>query len=354
MRDGRAAQRLLVLADGVSHDPHDGKTAHGLARYAGQSIVALVDAARPGDTLHDVPIVGSLAEGLALAPTTAVVGIAPDGGVLPPGWEETIAECLRAGLDVESGLHEFLADRPALAELAERHGGELRDLRRPPAGLTIPTGAGLGLDAEIVLTVGSDCSIGKMTVSLELDRLARARGVASCFVPTGQTGIAIGGWGISVDAVVSDFLAGAAERLVLEGHARGGRLLMVEGQGSLIHPAYAGVTLGLLHGAAPHQLILCHRPGQREILGHRGHPLRPLPELVELYERSALTIRPARVSGVALNTVGLSDAAARAAVEQAEAETGLPADDPVRFGPERLLDAVLAARGSAPTPPAAP
>ena len=142
-----------------------------------------------------------------------------------------------------------------------------------------------------VLTVGSDCAIGKMTVSLELDRAARARGLASRFVPTGQTGIAIAGWGIAVDAVVSDFLAGATEQLVVEGHERGGELLMVEGQGSLIHPAYSGVTLGLLHGAAPHALVLCHMAGEREIEGYPGHPILPLPELVELHERMSLPAR---------------------------------------------------------------
>jgi uncharacterized NAD-dependent epimerase/dehydratase family protein len=182
-----------------------------------------------------------------------------------------------------------------------------------------------------------------MTVSLELDRAARARGLASRFVPTGQTGIAIAGWGIAVDAVVSDFLAGAAERLVVEGHERGGELLMVEGQGSLVHPAYSGVTLGLVHGAAPHAFVLCHLAGQTEVEGYPGHPIPPLPELVELHERIALPARKARVAAIALNTRLLGEDEAQAAVKAAEAETGLTADDPVRFGPQRVLDAVLAA-----------
>jgi uncharacterized NAD-dependent epimerase/dehydratase family protein len=181
-----------------------------------------------------------------------------------------------------------------------------------------------------------------MTVSLELDRAARARGIASRFVPTGQTGIAIAGWGIGVDAVVADFIAGAAEQLVVEGRARGGDLLFVEGQGSLSHPAYSGVTLGLMHGSAPHGYVLCHQAGATEVEGFPGHPLLPLPELVELHERISLPARPARVAGVALNTRDLSDDAARAAIARAEVETGLVADDPVRFGADRLLDAVLA------------
>jgi uncharacterized NAD-dependent epimerase/dehydratase family protein len=195
-----------------------------------------------------------------------------------------------------------------------------------------------------VLTVGSDCAIGKMTVALELDRETRSRGVRSVFVPTGQTGIAIAGWGISVDAVVADFIAGAAERLVVEGAARGGELLWVEGQGSLVNPIYSGVTLGLYHGSVPHLLVLCHEPGRDEIEGAGGgpHPIPPLRELVELHERVALPARPARVAAIALNTRRLDDAGARAAIAAAEAETGLPADDPVRFGAARLVDAVLA------------
>ena len=194
-----------------------------------------------------------------------------------------------------------------------------------------------------MLTVGSDCAIGKKTVAVELDLEARRRGLRSVFVPTGQTGIAIAGWGIAVDAVVSDFLAGAAERLVVEGAARGGDLLFVEGQGSLVHPLYSGVTLGLVHGAAPHAFVLCHRAGTTEIEGCPGHPIPPLAELVELHERIALPRRPARVVCIALNTGDIErDEDAREAIAAVSAETGLPADDPVRFGSGFLLDAVLA------------
>jgi D-glutamate N-acetyltransferase len=205
----------------------------------------------------------------------------------------------------------------------------------------VPTGANLEHAAKVVLTVGSDCAIGKMTVALELDAEARRRGVASEFVPTGQTGIAIAGWGIAVDAVVADFLAGATERLVVEGVERGGEVLWVEGQGSLLHPAYSGVTLGLLHGSAPHAFVLCHKAGQDAIDGDDRFPIPPLRELVELHERLALLARPARVHAIALNTRGLDEAAARTAVAAAEDETGLPSDDPVRFGPAKLTAAVL-------------
>jgi uncharacterized NAD-dependent epimerase/dehydratase family protein len=339
-------KRYLILAEGRSGDPHYGKTARGVIRYGPDATVAILDSTRAGETQDGIPIVASVNEALCFNPTTALVGVATQGGRFPPAWRELLKACIAKGLDVENGLHEFLTEDAELTALAERYRVELRDLRRPPADLDVPTGANLELPSKIVLTVGSDCAIGKKTVAVELDLEARRRGIASIFVPTGQTGIAIAGWGIAIDAVVSDFLAGAAERLVVEGHRRGGELLFVEGQGSLCHPAYSGVTLGLIHGSAPHAFVLCHRVGSKQVEGYPDHPLPSLPELVELHERVALALRPARVACLALNTAGLDDAQARAAVEQTAEETGLPADDPVRFGAARLLDAVLAAVGA--------
>lgn len=335
------SERLLILAEGFSGDPHHGKTMHGVLRYRRDEVVAIVDSARAGESEAGVPIVRDLDAGLAFGPTTALVGVATAGGRFPPAWRELVKACVRQGLPVVNGLHELLGDDPEMRELAARSGVELRDLRRPPEGLNVPTGANLAVPARIVLTVGSDCAIGKMTVSLELDREARRRGLRSVFVPTGQTGMLIAGWGIAVDAVVSDFLAGAAERLVVEGHERGGELLFVEGQGALLHPAYSGVTLGLIHGAAPHAFVLCHLAGTTEVEGYPGHALTSLPELVDLHERIALPARRAPVACVALNTRSLDEDAAHAAIGRAEAETGLPADDPVRFGAGRLLDALL-------------
>jgi len=318
----------------------------GVLRYRREDVVAILDSTRAGEMEQGVPVVGTVNDALCFGPTTALVGVATQGGRFPPAWMELLKSCVAKGLDVENGLHVFLGDDPELRELAARHHAELRDLRRPPADLSTATGENLDVPATIVLTVGSDCAIGKMTVALELDLEARRRGIRSVFVPTGQTGMAIAGWGIAVDAVVADFMAGAAERLVVEGAARGGELLWVEGQGALLHPIYSGVTLGLYHGSAPHLLVLCHEAGRTEIEGAGGgpHPIPPLGELVELHERLALPVRPARVAAVALNTGGVDEAEARAAVEAAEAETGLPADDPVRFGAGRLVDAVLGRR----------
>jgi uncharacterized NAD-dependent epimerase/dehydratase family protein len=312
-------------------------------RYRPESVVAVLDSRRAGETEDGVPVVSTVAEGVALGATTALVGVATQGGRFPPAWRELLRSAIAAGLDVESGLHEFISEDAELVELAAAHGVALRDLRKPPPGLNVPTGANLTHGAKVVLLVGSDCAIGKMTVALELDAAAKRAGLASEFVPTGQTGIAIAGWGIAVDAVVSDFVAGAAERLVLEGVARGGELLFVEGQGSLLHPAYSGVTLGLLHGSAPHAYVLCHMAGQEFIDGDERFAIPSLPSLVELHERVSLLARPARVVALAINTRLLGEAEARAALEQAEAVTGLTADDPVRFGAARLFDAVRAA-----------
>ena len=338
-----SSRRILILGEAFSHDAHYGKTMRGIIRYGPDPVVAILDSKRAGESHEGVPIVGTVDDALRFEPTVAVVGVATQGGRFPPAWRHLLKASIEAGLDVESGLHEFLSEDPELTELAHARGVTLRDLRKPPEGLNVPTGANLEVAARIVLTVGSDCAIGKKTVAVELDLEARRRGLASVFVPTGQTGIAIAGWGIAVDAVVSDFLAGAAESLVVEGARRGGQLLFVEGQGSLVHPMYSGVTLGLVHGSAPHLFVLCHSAGATEIEGCPGHPIPPLPELVQLHESIALPARKARVACVALNTARISsDDDARTAIAEVAEETGLPADDPVRFGAQHLLDALLA------------
>jgi uncharacterized NAD-dependent epimerase/dehydratase family protein len=334
-------KRLLILAEGKSDDPHYGKTARGVVKYGRDKVVAILDSTRAGETYDGIPIVATVNDALCFNPTTALVGVATQGGRFPPEWRDLLKSAIGKGLDIENGLHEFVSEDSELADLAARYGVDLRDLRKPPRDLNVPTGENLEVDARIVLTVGSDCAIGKMTVALELDREARRRGIASEFVPTGQTGIAIAGWGIAVDAVVADFIAGAAEQLVVEGARRGGEVLWVEGQGSLVHPAYSGVTLGLIHGSVPHAFVLCHVAGAVCVEGYPDHPLPSLPELVELHERIALAKRPAKVRAVALNTRDLDEEAARTAITEAERETGLPADDPVRFGPGKLVDALF-------------
>jgi len=335
-------ERILILAEGFSADPHYGKTMRGVLRYRRADVVAILDSTRAGEERDGVPVVGDVGAALRFEPTSALVGVATQGGRFPPAWRELLRSCIESGLSIDNGLHEFLAEDEEMCELAARHGVTLRDLRRPPRDLSTPTGRVIELPVRTVLTVASDCAVGKMTVALELDRAAHELGIASQFVPTGQTGIAIAGWGISVDAVVSDFVAGATELLVVAGYERGGELLFVEGQGSIVHPAYSGVTLGLIHGSAPHAFVLCHQAGDTEVEGYPGHPLPSLSELVALHEAISLPARKAKVACLAVNTRNLpSDDEARAAIAAAEDETGLPADDPMRFGTARLLDAVL-------------
>jgi uncharacterized NAD-dependent epimerase/dehydratase family protein len=334
-------KKYLILAEGFSGDPHYGKTLRGVMRYRRESVVAILDTERVGESDDGVPIVGSVDDALHLDPNTALVGVVTQGGRFPGDWQELLKSCVAKGLDLENGLHVRLRDIPGLTELAADHHVELRDLREPPTDLSTVTGANLELDETIVLTVGSDCAIGKMTATCELDLEARKRGLRSVFVPTGQTGIAIAGWGIAVDAVVSDFLAGAAERLVVEGGERGD-LLWVEGQGAILHPVYSGVTVGLMHGSAPHLYVLCHEVGRTVVEGDATEsPIPSLGELVDLHERMSLRLRPAKVACIALNSSAVSEEEARAAIAAAEEETGLPADDPVRFGAGKLLDAVL-------------
>ena len=342
-----SAERLAILTGGLLEDVH-AKTGHGILRYGVRDVVAVVDHVFAGRQVSDVvpyvrrsaPVVARVSEARALGATTLVIGIAPFGGRLTPEWRAAVLEAIACGLDVEAGMHSALADDPELAAAAARAGVTLRDLRAVPDGLGLPPAPARRPDVRVVHSVGSDCAIGKMSATLELDSAARERGMRSAFVPTGQTGVAIAGWGIAVDHVISDYVAGAAARLVEEGAERGD-LLFVEGQGALMHPAYSGVTLGLLHGALPDALILCHRAGTTHLDEYPDIPIPSLPELVEAYEAAAGWVRPARVAAIALNTRGLDDRAARALAEEVRELTGRPADDPVRFGGAPLLDAVL-------------
>jgi uncharacterized NAD-dependent epimerase/dehydratase family protein len=271
-----------------------------------------------------------------------LIGIAPVGGRLPDEWRGWLAEALDAGCDLVSGLHTFLGEDPLLASRAKAAGRTITDIRRPPAALAVASGRARLVDAYVVLTVGTDCNVGKMTAQLQLVRELNARGLRTRFVATGQTGIMLEGWGIAVDAVVADFIAGAAEQITLEG-AKGADVVLVEGQGSINHPGYSGVTLGLLHGSCPSGLILCHQVSRERIDDGREQWLAipPLTEYVRLYEAIASAVHPARVIGISLNTYDLDDEAARAACAAAARETGLPATDPVRFDPAPLVDAVV-------------
>ncbi len=335
--------RFLVLAEG-SFNPVQSKTANACIRYTPERVAAVLDSTQRGKTAEQVlgfggriPVVGSVDEGLAHRADALLIGIAPQGGRLPGAWRATILRMLDDGRDVWSGLHTMLGDDAEFAAHAAASGATIHDLRRAPSDLEVARGRVREVDATVVLTVGTDCNIGKMTAALQLLGGLRARGHRVAFAGTGQTGILVDGRGIAVDAVVADFIAGAAERLVLEA-ARDADIVLVEGQGSIIHPSYSGVAYGLLHGALPHAQVMCAQPSRTAIRYNDWMAIPPLPDFIALHERVAL--RPAPVIGVALNTLDMTGDAAAAAVERTARETGLPTTDPVRFDPEPLVAAI--------------
>ena len=344
--------RFLIIADG-DFGPLTSKTANSCIRYFPERIVAVLDRKQAGKTAQDVlgfggniPVVGDFERGVAQGrgATEVMVGIAPAGGRLPEEWRAWLRSAIDKKLEIWSGLHTFIGDDPELGPLAKARGVRIFDARKPPPNLPIADGRTAEVDALVVLAVGSDCNVGKMTAQLQLRDALVQRGHRTSFVATGQTGIFIEGWGIAVDAVVADFIAGAAEQLVLQA-AKDNDIVLVEGQGSLIHPGYSGVTLGLLHGSCPDALILCHQVTRDYIGDYHGREpwvkIPSYPELIDIHERAAQPVHPTKVIGISLNTYDMDEHAAREAVAKAAEETGLPATDPVRFDATPLVDAIV-------------
>jgi uncharacterized NAD-dependent epimerase/dehydratase family protein len=340
IRPGAPERRYAILAEGWFARNH-AKTAHGLIRYGQDEVACVMDSALAGKRISDVlpdlgrdaPIVGTLDEALTFSPTSILVGLAPPGGRLPEEWMETLKAAADVGIEIVSGLHQRLGP--------EFPGKPVWDVRDPPGDIPLFSGEGFGVGPRVALTVGTDSAIGKMTATLEIERAARGAGLSPEFVPTGQTGIIIAGWGICVDAVISDFIAGASEQLVLEAAKSSPDLILVEGQGSLGHPAYSGVTLGLMHGSCPDCLILCSADPTEEVF--HGVP-RPSPARVaRLYEEVAALIKPAPVVAVSLNTRGMNEKVASNLIAAVADETGLPTADPFRSSATPILKAILEA-----------
>ncbi len=335
-----SVRRYAILAEGWFANRH-AKTAHGLIAYGRDEVVAVIDSTLAGrrvlevmpDLRRDAPVVGTLDEALEYSPTSILVGLAPAGGRLPEAWMETLREAAGAGLEIVSGLHQRLAP--------EFPGVKVWDVREPPEDVPLFSGEGFAVEPKVALTVGTSSAIGKMTTTLEIERAAREAGLSTEFVATGQTGIIITGWGICVDAVVSDFCAGAAEQLVLTAAERGPDLILVEGQGSLNHPAYSGVTTALLHGSCPDCLVLCADASEEDVFA--GVPRPDIERIVGLYEGVAALVKPAWVAAVSVNTKGLDEDAAERFLDRVGAETGLPVADPIRGSPGQILDAILQA-----------
>ena len=328
---------LLFLGDVT--EPGYAKTAFGLRDWAGERCVG--EMALPAARVTTGLPVLTPAAAAARGARALVIGVASPGGTIPAAWLAALHEALEAGLDIVSGMHSRLAALPGLAAAAERHGRRLIDVRSPPPD--IPVGSGARRAGKRLLTVGTDCALGKKYTALALTRAFGARGLDATFRATGQTGIMIAGDGMPIDAVVADFIAGAAE--MLSPAAAPAHWDIIEGQGSLFHPSYAGVSLGLLHGSQPDRFVVCDAPGRTGILGHETIALPSIAEVIDITTTMGRLTNPAiACAGISLNTAGLDPDAATRALDDAAARTGLPAADPMRGGPafERLVDACLA------------
>lgn len=337
--------RLAIYAEGEFGKGHS-KTAEGVIRYGRNPVAAVIDSQQAGRSIKqavgiecDAPIVGSVEESLEHSPGALLLGTAWTGGHMPQAWRKDIMTAIKGGLDIVNGLHDFLSDDEEISRLAKKHERRLYDVRKPPDRLTVGEGQARHLKNMVVLTVGTDCSVGKMTASLELTREAENRGLKAEFIATGQTGIMISGAGVAIDRVIGDFMSGAVEEMVLQS-AKNHDFIFVEGQGSLAHPGFSGVSLALLHGACPKALILCHKASKTNIC-ELPLPMPTLSSMIEANEHMASLLHPARVVGIALNTARMTGEEAERAIERASKETGLPCQDPVRQGTKRLMDAII-------------
>jgi len=345
-------RRIAILAEGL-FEWHYGKTATGVIRYGQDPVVAVIDSTKVGQDVSQalaapigvgIPIVRDINDALHYQPDTLLIGIAPQGGVLPSAWRWQLLRAIEAGLNIISGLHSFLSDDAELQAAAEKRGVTIWDVRRPPDHQRVARFTPHRPGSHTILIVGSDCATGKMSTALEINQEACNRGLNSAFLATGQTGIMISGNGLPVDRIISDFLAGMVEEMVLEFTDKYD-WVFVEGQGALNHPGYAAVTLGLIHGCMPDAMIFCHKAGATTIEGYNHYPIPSLNRLIEANEQALNWLcsdRSSKVVGLSLMTLGLSEQEARYAIKLAEDETGLPATDVWRFGTAVLMDALNA------------
>lgn len=339
-------RRVCILAEG-NFNVYAAKTAVGVIRYSPHDIVGVIDSTNAGKTVQevlgfggDIPVVASVEELRDKDPEVLLIGIAPTGGQLPQEFRSIVNECIEAKLDVWSGLHFFLSDDPEFAALADTRGVRLWDVRKPRPDLLVATGKALEAKAFIVVAVGSDCNCGKMTAMLEMQKIAHEKGFKTGFVATGQTGILITGNGTPLDAIPGDFMPGEVERLVMELDEAGAEVIFVEGQGSLVHPGFGAVTLGLILGAMPDAFILCHQSSRKSFRPNSHLELPALPMVVNQYENLMEFYKAPKVAGVALNTYDLNSEQAAQANKDTEALLGIPAVDPIRDGAEKLWAAV--------------
>lgn len=343
----RPDQRLAIYMEGAAVS-YQGKMGYGVIRYSQNPIACVIDSEHVGADMaalagmpRSVPVVASVSDAIAMGADVLVLGIAPSGGLIPAEWLPAIDQAISNGLSVLNGLHDLLA--PRYGDLAE--GQWIWDVRTEPEGLQPSSGAAANLRCRRVLMIGTDMAVGKMTSGLEIDKAARDRGIASAFVATGQIGITVTGRGIPLDAIRLDFAGGAVEREVVCAADEGAELVVIEGQGSLVHPS-SSATLPLIRGSMPTHLVLCHRAGQETLTRLTEVKIPPLRDLIQLYEDLATACgtfgRPKTV-GVCLNTSHISsDAEALSACQSVCDAVGLPCVDPVRHGVGPILDQLLA------------
>ena len=334
-------RQFIILTEGYV-DPIPAKTAVCVLRYCPHEVVALLDSTQAGRTsrevfgIGDVPFVADLDD--APQARTLLFGIANPGGKIPPAWRALMLRAIERGLDIVSGMHDFLSADPEFAAAAAARGVRLVDVRKSPLK-RVSQAVSFRPGCLRIHTVGQDCSLGKMVASVELTRELQRRGCDAKFAATGQTGIIVEGDGYPIDCMVADFISGAAEQLVLDNQHHG--IVVIEGQGSLVHPFYSGVTLGLLHGCQPQGLIFCYEPGRTSPLGAGHVRLPPLDRILRLTEACASIYQPCRVIGMAMNSRRLSVAESDAERARIRSEFGLPVCDVFRHGPAELADAVL-------------
>lgn len=336
-----ATRKLVILTEGHA-EPITAKTAVSVLRYRPEQVIALLDSTHAGKKSQQVfgvgggtPIVASLDE--APDANTLMLGIAPAGGRMPESWRRVVLAAIHRGMDIVSGLHEFLCDDMEFSQAAAAKGVQLLDVRKNTER-DVSTCLGIREDCLRIHTVGNDCCVGKMLVAIELSKAMRRQGVNSKFIATGQTGILVEGDGCPIDRVVSDFVSGAVEKLVLANQHHD--VLFIEGQGSLAHPRYSGVTLGLLHGCLPHGMIMCYEVGRKSVHSMEHIALKSLAELCDVYEKMANLMFPSQVIGIAMNSSSLSPEEAERERERVRSELGLPVCDVIRHGPEGLVQAI--------------
>ncbi len=337
-------RRIVILSEGYFGDL-EAKTASGLIRYKPEEVVAVIDSTKAGKSVQeilrfggDIPIVEDLETSFKFGPNALLIGIAPRGGKLPAEWRNQVKQALENGLDVISGLHDMLNEDPELSMIALLKKAKIWDLREAKRFHKVALGDPNLIKAKVVLTVGTDCKVGKMIAAIEMAKEAKNSDWNPFFAATGQTGMVITGSGVPIDSIIGDFMSGALEEFLIE-KSKSHDLLLVEGQGTLIHPGYSGVSLALIHGSLPDAMILCHHPGRKQIKNY-DISIPPLPELIKLHEDVAKPVKPCKVTGICLNTQESSEEEAKQEINKVEAETGLPTTDPVRFGCEKLVKAL--------------